>query len=1470
MAKSQIRQYVFTPGLGGVGNIKMQGKYDLSQFLVITNTTRNTILYNFADTTFANTQVSFSRSADTNFPKALDTSDGITTFTFTQTTAGQLASDQIQILYESPVAMVRMPEVSTDAFERLRVANPKSMLDADFEYGLQPTKWQTISTVRNYPSVYEIPGTDTAVLTVVTDGSNGTGGVGESLITVTTANPHGFTAGTPITIRGYANTVLGFSRAEGTFIINSVSSTTLTYYALAQVGTNGQVLSTNYTQLRKGAFYTGASLGIPQFSPNPLHGSGTPLSSVAAGTAGAFTCSAAPITLVVGQPVIVTGTNSGSSSITNYLSGTTYYVTTTNGSTSFTLSLTASGGALTTTAGTTTGLTFSLLTTVTVAFASAHGLVPGSTITTTISSSGTNHAYAQGPFFVESVPTPTALTYSTRAAGALQSSSALTSFAISGTAGQFTCTSATLTTGQAITITGTWGTSAPPTGYVASGTTYYVVAGGTGTSFQLSTAPGATTYPSTTVGTPTGLTVTPSSVVGVIYTRPDAFYTHRPFDGGVQLGTGGPVHGVSAARQSKKYMRYQSGKAINYNTGALFAPNFDIRGMTATGTISGSTVTVVTDDVDHGLQAGATITISGAVYPTLGYNGTYVVASIIDERTFTYTALSDLGASTAVITSPALVSLKTWYGSSVRAGTFDDQNGMFWQYDGQQFALVRRSSTFQLAGVIAVNTDSNQIVGTNTRFTTQLVAGDRIVIRGMSHVVTTITSDTTLTVSPDYRGTTSVTGVKPVKTIDYVIKQSEWNADRLDGSGNAFNPSGYLIDPSKMQMIGMQWTWYGAGFIDFMLRGPEGKYLTVHRIRNNNLNTEAYMRTGNQPVRYEVINESYRTYMTTAALIGDTTITVSDSSFLPSAGTVLIENELISYTSKTLTTLIGCTRGTYFTLFNKGCNRTVIAGPAAAHASNNGVILVNQSATPIISHWGSAFIQDGGFDDDRGYIFNYQATGINISTKKTTAFAIRLAPSVSNAIVGDLGVRELINRAQLLLQSISITAGGSTNVNSAIVIEGVLNPQNYPGGNTLASFVISGTTGQFTCASTTLYTNQPVQISGINIGAGSIASYNSGNIYYIGAGGTGTAFQLLLSPGGTAVTTTAGTPVGLTVVAQTIQWSGLNNATYGGQPSFAQVAPNTTATPMVFDGATTNSTTSPIGFYTNITVGGSTNVPVAALTGVAVGDDIFAPNNSNGFQGSTKVTSLLAYPTVTFTGSVVAAQTAATATAGTIIGTTFTANGTVSNTFYIGQVLTGSGVLAGTYITGNLSGVGTAAGSTWTVSVAHGTTFAATTITGTAYQLTVSGTVAGGWVFPGLLLTGGSVTAATYVIAANSGQGGVGTYFVNQTYANTPTGGSGNFVTVNNSIANPITTGSIVQLSRNTYAVPGETIFSFLNSPNGTDKLDLDQLKELTNTPIGGRGTFPNGPDVLMINVYLTQGSPINSNLVLRWGEAQA
>ena len=87
---------------------------------------------------------------------------------------------------EDKVIRTRPFDFGTDAIERMRVAPAQSMLDADFEYGLQPTKWQAIGTQRGYPSIYEIPGTDIDVDDVTTDASAGTNGIGSSLITVNT------------------------------------------------------------------------------------------------------------------------------------------------------------------------------------------------------------------------------------------------------------------------------------------------------------------------------------------------------------------------------------------------------------------------------------------------------------------------------------------------------------------------------------------------------------------------------------------------------------------------------------------------------------------------------------------------------------------------------------------------------------------------------------------------------------------------------------------------------------------------------------------------------------------------------------------------------------------------------------------------------------------------------------------------------------------------------------------------------------------------------------------------------------------------------------------------------------------------------------------------------------------------------------------------------------------------------------
>jgi hypothetical protein len=256
----------------------------------------------------------------------------------------------------------------------------------------------------------------------------------------------------------------------------------------------------------------------------------------------------------------------------------------------------------------------------------------------------------------------------------------------------------------------------------------------------------------------------------------------------------------------------------------------------------------------------------------------------------------------------------------------------------------------------------------------------------------------------------------------------------MDGKG----PSGYKVDLSRMQMIGLQYTWYGAGFVDYMMRGPDGNWIFAHRIRNNNVNDEAYMRSGNLPVRYEltVENRAAVTALSSSILATDTTISVSDpTTYFPTAGTLLIDNELISYTGTTATSFTGLTRAAPLTYVVNDISRTFTGQAASTHLAGTSVNLISCTATPTLTHWGSSFLTDGQFDTERGYYFNYSNVSINLGgSASAVAFSIRLSPSVTNGLIGDIGVKELMNRAQLLLQKLEVTS----NVNVQTI--GYLNP----------------------------------------------------------------------------------------------------------------------------------------------------------------------------------------------------------------------------------------------------------------------------------------------------------------------------------------------------------------------------------------------------------------------------------------------
>ena len=660
--------------------------------------------------------------------------------------------------------------------------------------------------------------------------------------------------------------------------------------------------------------------------------------------------------------------------------------------------------------------------------------------------------------------------------------------------------------GNAVTVT----TSIPHGLYIGNEIAILNVTASTANSptgsFVVATILSPTSFVYYTPNAPTGLLVTSSAA---IYPRPQGAVLHRPYDGGVMFSSNGTSNYEETIRQTRRYFRYQSGKGIQVSSGTTLKPSLQIDSLTSSGT----TVTVVTKE-QHNIQPGTQVTIAGA--NETAYNGTFTVTNITGFNTFTYTALSIPSASPA--SGIYYVSVTGWYGAVNRLGIFDSQNGMFFEFDGQTLYAVQRRSTFQLSGKVTVTNGSNTITQTNAAFPTvfskQLNIGDYIVLRGQSYRIQDIDSDTTMTITPSYRGTTSQYVIAS-KTQDTKYPQSAWNLDTMDGNG----PSGYTLDLSKMQMFFIDFSWYGAGAIRWGLRGTDGRVTYVHRIANNNTNYEAYMRSGNLPGRYQTLTQPLITQLSSSLSLSETSMSVVSTVGFPISGTLSIRSgsiyEYINYAGTSSTTFNNLTRGkigdvsnTLTTTVTVGSNSVVV--PSAANlqvgqrvfstssafpdgtfitAISGTTLTLSQAAlivnptiivppmgtatsasfqflssdptvvelayptfAPALSHWGTSVIMDGKFDDDKSLLFTYgQSASISLPVGNTAAlFSIRVSPSVDNGIPAAFGARDLINRMQLILRTLDISLNYAGTVPPNILIRANLNGQ--PSGSVIPSW----------------------------------------------------------------------------------------------------------------------------------------------------------------------------------------------------------------------------------------------------------------------------------------------------------------------------------------------------------------------------------------------------------------------------------
>ena len=683
------------------------------RLVLITNVTTNTVIYNFSDSTLGAS--SYSATGGQTFPQLTQASQlaGQTTIVLSFNTSSMNAGDKLQILIDEYEDKMIPAETYIDPANKLRVSTPQSLIDTDFELGLQTTKWEFTQYQNGAPSIFTRP-TDTPLQPVF-------GGLGFALTNATITG-----GSTSVTISGLTMPV---APAIGSFVYVVDAATPLGYSAFRYTVTAGTTSSVTFTVSPAPSTGTVPLVvigSVPGTAANPSYAAfnvtneiaasvfvGTPITLIdtfdEAAADGTFTVAAVNTAArsFGFLPKSVTANFNVLQRPNTVIYVGAYYNSYAASSNIPIISVVSDGAR-----------------TMTVTTVSPHGQFPGAPIFL----NNTTQLNANGPWYILSVPTPTTFTYAT----------------------------------------------------------YNTVTGGNIT-----------------------------QVTTNLFLRPEGSQTHRPNDGGVQITAGNNLIGSQVIRQTRRYFRYQSGKGIQFSTAFTFKPNYDITSVAVSGQLA-----TITTDQDHGLKPGCIVRITGLTATNITdqnvYNNTFVVRADqpITAKTFSVnlsSSVTDISPGGQVPT----VEVVEAKGYSARAGLFDDGNGMFWEYDGTTLNVVRRNSTAILRGDFINVLTGNTLVlgGTRTRFTKQLVPGDRIFIRGTPYTVASITNDYTLTISPAYRAATpstaSGTSGLPYSTLSAASGQTQTiniqvsiNASSITGSSGAAGGSGQFSFTNTFARVG--------------------------------------------------------------------------------------------------------------------------------------------------------------------------------------------------------------------------------------------------------------------------------------------------------------------------------------------------------------------------------------------------------------------------------------------------------------------------------------------------------------------------------------------------------------------------------------------------------------------------------------------------------------------------------------------
>jgi|GEM_PF-2348365 len=1034
MAKKLLTRYEFN---ASAKTITINNNYALNQILMVTNVTDNIIIYNFA-------------VPDKGGSVTYDSNNDTTTISLLHDTTSMSDIDELQIYVDVGVTQIEPFGAYSDPVDKMRVSNPESLIDTDFEYSLQPTKWETVTLQNNIPGIYQKANepafTAEQIISIIP----------ETIVSTPLVNPN-FTyetdleSGTWINIRNRGNSadrdstvspVMPFSYTVAGYTFNRVYMNSEGVMIFGTSGTTSEVNLGSPTYWTRTPFLNiyGAEMRVVRYdyridgtAPNRRYiirywGNSD------AQTSGSVASMRAYVIFNEGQNKIEVhyesndGTEVTSGGISN---GSEFIAQWTINENSVSPWLVRQGVIIDLNTVELNGIT------VTVDQAPVEPFYVGQPIIFKETNDTLN--LDRGFLITQVVSTTKFFIVPNQDAAIVGEQS--NDYTIIYTGGFYF--SAEIPYSTVESISGTRNikiTFSSPHGLYVGSKIYVVDQGTLSTdwigAFTISKVLSNTEVEYTALTNDNYLSSEVLSTGStLVYARNDGTAQHRFFDGGVQINPEAFSPNSQIIRQTRNYFRYQSGKGLQFSTGVLFKPTYDVLNVSVSadsyeaGVNEKYLMTIETEQL-HGFvlpdeyREGVSVKLYNFEVDqgTNPYNIEGSIFSVVDSKSFTI----EIPVNPASLPTDLLpgglqkVEVLTWRDATVRTGMFDDQNGLFLEHDGTDLYAVRRNSTEQISGFSAIIAGSSTLTGTGTKYKTQLNEGDYIVIKGKSYFIVSIDSDTSLVLSPEYNGVT-VTRTKIVKTNEIRIPQQDFNLDVLDGSG----PSKYIFNSSKMQMVFIDYSWYGAGKIRYGMRGIDGKVYYFHEIVNNNVNTEAYMRSGNLPGRFEIKTKSKTGKLKSELTAISTTLDLDEieASYIQQKGRIIVNNEYIEYTK-------GSTAGglTSINLDNRN-----IYGLTAGNTTgdiNDGWISYNQNCSPSLSHWGVSVIMDGRFDSDKSYLFSAINTGaISVAAAQTRALlSIRLAPSVDYGIPGFYGVRNLINRSLLTLSQVGVVTSGQMTI----------------------------------------------------------------------------------------------------------------------------------------------------------------------------------------------------------------------------------------------------------------------------------------------------------------------------------------------------------------------------------------------------------------------------------------------------------